>query len=174
MGVAVRFRFMCCAVFLLCAGAEVANGADPAAPYPTAGGAGGAVITVTSLEDSGPGSLREALRTKGPRIVRFAVGGEIWVKEPLQIHEPFITVEGESAPSPGITIMGDKFRIRSHDVIVRHLRVRVGDLLTASDAQNRDAMSVDGAEDGSDPGYNVLVENCSVAWSVDEGMQLWG
>lgn len=160
--------------FVVCGSGLVARGADASSPYPTAGGAGAQVITVTSLADSGPGSFREALTANGPRIVRFAVGGEIWIKEPLQIREPFITIEGESAPSPGISIMGDKFRIRSHDVIVRNIRVRVGDLLKASDAQNRDGMSADGAEDGSDPGYNVLVENCSIAWSVDEGFQMWG
>lgn len=143
-------------------------------PYPTAGGADGRIITVTTLADSGPGSLREALEAEGPRIVRFAVGGEIWIKTFLEVRKPFLTVEGESAPSPGITILGDKFRIRSHDVIVRNIRVRVGDLLTASDAQNRDGISIDGAQDGTDPGYGVLLENCSVSWAVDETIQLWG
>jgi hypothetical protein len=144
------------------------------APYPTAGGAGGAVVTVTSLEDSGPGTLREALDRAEPRVIRFAVGGEIMLKDSLHIRQPFVTVEGESAPSPGITIMGDRLRVRSHDVILRHIRVRVGALLTASDPQNRDGIQIDGAQDGSDPGYNVLVENCSVSWAIDENVQIWG
>ncbi len=148
--------------------------APAAKPYPTAGGEGGRVITVTSLEDSGPGTLREALNAKGPRIIRFAVGGEIWLKDKLMFNSPFVTVEGESAPAPGITLMGDKLRVRTHDVILRNLRVRVGALLTGSDPQNRDGIAVEGSQDGSDPGYNVLVENCSVSWAIDENIQIWG
>ena len=147
-----------------------AQGAD----YPTKGGAGGQVVTVTSLVDGGPGSLREALNLKGPRIIHFAVGGEIFLKDSLQINEPFVTVEGESAPSPGISLMGDRLRVRSHDVILRHIRVRVGALLTASDPQNRDGIQIDGAQDGSDPNYRVLVDHCSVSWAIDENVQVWG
>lgn len=143
-------------------------------PYPTAGGAGGKIITVANLNDSGPGSLREALDTEGPRIIRFAVGGEIWLKDTMKVGKPFVTVEGESAPSPGISLMGDRLRVRTHDVILRNIRVRVGALLTGSDPQNRDGIQIDGAVDGSDPGYNVLVENCSVSWAIDENIQIYG
>src|SRR5262249_39016217 len=107
-------------------------------PYPTAGGEGGQVITVTTLEDSGPGSLREALSASGPRVIKFAVGGEIWLKDRLGVTNPFVTVDGSSAPSPGITLMGDRVRLRTHDVILRDIRVRVGALLTSSDPQSRD------------------------------------
>lgn len=163
-------RLVCLSCFLAASAGLFAQDA----PYPTAGGAGGQVITVTSLEDSGPGSLREALNTEGPRIVRFGVAGEIWLKDRLPISRPFITVEGESAPSPGITLLGDKLRIRTHDAIVRNIRVRVGALLTGSDPQSRDGIAINGAEDGSDPSYNILVENCSVSWAIDENMEVWG
>lgn len=164
-----HFNRLLSQILLLCAGSVLAQ-----TPYPTAGGAGGQIITVTSLEDDGPGSLRQALETDGPRIIRFDVGGEIWLKDKLSVSKPFVTVDGESAPSPGITLMGNPLRIRSHDVILRHLRVRVGALLSGFDPQNRDGIQIDGAEDGSDPGYNVLVENCSVSWAVDENIQIWG
>ena len=148
--------------------------AQEAANYPTAGGGGGTVMTVTTLEDGGPGSLREALSANGPRVIKFAVGGEIWLKDKLPISSPFVTVDGSSAPSPGITLMGDRVRLRTHDVILRDIRVRVGALLTASDPQSRDGISIDGAEDGSDPAYGILVENCSVSWAIDENMEIWG
>lgn len=161
-------------LLLLLAVAPAFSQAPATKEYPTAGGAGGKVITVTSLEDSGPGTLREALNTTGPRIIRFGVGGEIWLKDKLVFNSPFVTVEGESAPAPGITLMGDKLRIRAHDVILRNIRVRVGALLTNSDPQNRDGIAIEGSQDGSDPNYNVLVENCSVSWAIDENVQIWG
>lgn len=142
--------------------------------YPTKGGAAGEVILVTNLNDSGPGSLREALTKKGPRTIRFSVGGEIWLKEKLQFHEPYVTVEGESAPAPGISVLGDSIRIRTHDVILRNIRIRVGALLTNSAPQNRDGIQIDGSEDGTEPAYNILIENCSINWAVDENLQIWG
>jgi hypothetical protein len=144
------------------------------APWPTKGGEGGRVITVTSLDEKGPGTLREALDVREPRIIRFAVAGEIWLKDKLVFNSPFVTVEGESAPPPGITLMGDKLRIRAHDVIIRNIRVRVGALLTNSDPQNRDGIAIEGSQDGRDPNYNVLVENCSIMWAIDENVQIWG
>lgn len=138
------------------------------------GGAGGRTIEVTTLADGGPGSLRAALAETGARTIVFRVAGEIWLRETLLIREPFVTVAGETAPSPGITLMGDRLRLRSHDVVLRHLRVRVGALPTGFDAQNRDGMTIDGSADGRSPAYNILVENCSISWAIDEGLQLWG
>ncbi|HEY9248881.1 MAG TPA: DUF547 domain-containing protein [Rariglobus sp.] len=170
----LSLRFLLCC--LLVPVALLAQDAPPAlpAPYPTAGGAGGKVIVVTSLADSGPGTLREALNAKEPRIIRFGLAGEIWLKDKLVFNSPFVTVEGESSPPPGITLMGDKLRIRAHDVIIRNIRVRVGALLTNSDPQNRDGIAIEGSQDGRDPNYNVLVENCSVMWAIDENIQIWG
>jgi hypothetical protein len=146
-----------------------------AATWPTSGGDQGRTITVTTLADSGEGSLRAALETAGPRRITFAVAGEIWLKSPLVVRHPFVTVDGETAPAPGITLIGDHgIRTRSHDIILRHLRIRVGALPTAADPQNRDGISIDGSLDGKDPTYNVMVENCSIAWSIDELLQVWG
>ncbi|MDF3055790.1 MAG: putative pectate lyase protein [Rariglobus sp.] len=156
--------------------ADATNTANaPAAPsWPTRGGEGGRIITVTSLDETGPGTLRAALDVNEPRIIRFAVAGEIWLSKACLIRHPFVTIDGASAPSPGITLIGDTVRIRSHDVIVRHIRIRAGARTTGSDPTNRDCLQIDGSSDGKDPGYNVLIENCSFAWSIDENVQMWG
>ncbi len=124
----------------------------------TPGGRGGKVLFVTNLDDSGPGSLRAAIQTKGPRTILFRVGGIIDLNSPLTISEPYVTIAGQSAPGDGVCLRGDNFAIRTHDVIVRFLRVRLGDL------RKREADSfsiVDGAR-------NVIVDHCSASWSVDE------
>lgn len=143
------------------------------AGWPTEGGEGGREIVVTSLAEAGPGSLKEALETGGPAVIKFAVGGEIWLSDTLVIGKPFLTIAGETAPEPGITLMGDRVRIRSHDVILRHLRIKVGARKTGSNPSNRDALEVEGSADGKEPSHHVLVENCSFQWAVDETAQSW-
>src|SRR4051794_31381387 len=70
----------------------------------TPGGRGGRIIRVTTLAADGPGSLREAVEAKGPRIVVFEVGGVIDLgQKTLTIREPFLTIAGQTGPSPGIT-----------------------------------------------------------------------
>ena len=93
----------------------------------TRGGDGGKVIRVTTLDAGGPGSLAEALSTDGPRVIEFAVGGRIEMGgRSLKVARPFVTIAGETAPSPGITITDGGMGISTHDVIVRHLRIRPG------------------------------------------------
>src|SRR5436305_7438421 len=70
------------------------------------GGRGGKVYEVTTLDDSGPGSLRSAVEAEGPRFVVFRVGGTIQLKDKLVIKNPYITIEGQSAPGDGICIRG--------------------------------------------------------------------
>ncbi len=148
--------------------------AAQAANLPTAGGNSGRVIRVTTLADNGPGSLRAALEAEGPRRVVFDVAGEIWPQSTLLIRSPHLTVDGGTAPSPGISIMGQRIRIRTHDVILRHLRLRIGARADGFDPQNRDALAIDGGNSAEDASYNVLIENCSFAWAVDENVQIWG
>lgn len=147
--------------------------ASLSAEWPTDGGAGGKEYRVTILADSGPGSLREALEADEPRTIRFEIGGEIWLEDTLFIRKPYVTVDAESAPDPGITLMGDRVRIRTHDVILRHLRIRVGERSTGSSPSNRDAVQVDADPEGLNPSYNILIENCSISWALDESMQCW-
>ena len=93
----------------------------------TRAGRGGTILRVTNLNDSGEGSLRAALELPEPRTVLFEVGGGITLSEAIVISQPFVTVAGETAPSPGITLNGAGIIINTHDVLVRHLRIRVGD-----------------------------------------------
>ena len=149
-----------------------ATGVTARAEWPTEGGDKGITVAVTSLADSGPGTLRAALAVSKPRRIVFTVAGEIFLKEPLVVRDPYLTVAGETAPSPGISLLGDKLRIRTHDVIVRDIRIRVGELPAGSNPENRDGISID--RGGDYPVGNVLIDRCSVAWAVDESVSVWG
>src|SRR5580693_3374152 len=100
-------------------------GAEGFGAYAT-GGRGGAVYEVTNLEDSGPGSLRDAVAGAN-RTVVFRVSGTIALNAPLVVREPNITIAGQTAPGDGICLRNYTFSIRSHDVVVRYLRSRLGD-----------------------------------------------
>ncbi|GAB7205246.1 hypothetical protein OS21_17360 [Dickeya oryzae] len=94
----------------------------------TVAGSGGKVIRVTTLASSGAGSLREALATKGPRIIVFEVGGIIDLNEQdIRLAEPYVTIAGQTAPSPGITLVKGGMMITTHDVLMQHIRFRIGD-----------------------------------------------
>jgi hypothetical protein len=127
----------------------------------TPGGRGGRVIEVTSLADSGPGTLREAFEAKGPRIVVFRVGGMITLQTPLTISEPFITVAGQTAPRDGICIRGETTNINTHDVILRYLRFRRGNLVRPDDAL------------GGYPQRNIIIDHCSASWGLDENLSMY-
>src|SRR5262245_34338923 len=90
----------------------------------TPGGRGGTVYEVTNLDDSGPGSFRDAL-SQGNRIVVFRVSGTIDLKSPLRLRVPNITIAGQTAPGDGICLRGYTFEINTHDVIVRFIRCRL-------------------------------------------------
>lgn len=139
----------------------------------TPAGRGGEVIRVTSLAESGPGSLRAALQTPGPRTIVFEVGGTITATEPLVIADPFVTVAGQTAPPPGITLTGTSLVIVTHDVLVQHLRVRAGDSPLGADPGGRDSLSITGAADGSNAVHHVVVDHCSLSWAIDEGASTW-
>ncbi len=121
----------------------------------TIGGRGGRVIEVTNLNDDGPGSLRSAVEAEGARIVVFRVSGTIELEESLKIENPFLTIAGQSAPGDGITLKGYELRIRTHDVIIRYLRIRIGP------TANEDAVQLLGAE-------NVILDHNSFSWATDE------
>ena len=137
----------------------------------TPGGQNGRIIRVTTLAATGPGSLDEALRATGPRIVIFEVGGVIdLAKGRLTIREPFITVAGQTAPSPGITIIRGGMSIVTHDVIVQHIRVRPGD---AGEAK-RSGWEPDGIGTSGGDAYNIVIDHCSISWAVDENLSASG
>lgn len=135
----------------------------------TPGGRGGKILRVTTLASEGPGSLREALETPGPRIVVFEVGGVIDLqRHSLKVTEPFLTIAGQTAPSPGITIIGGGIGLSTHDVIVQHLRVRPGEAGAAKmSGWEPDAISAGG-------GSNIVVDHCSLTWATDENLSASG
>ena len=120
------------------------------------GGKGGEFIRVTNLDSNGPGSLREALETKGPRIIVFEVGGVIDLnKNSLRISEPFVTVAGQTAPSPGITIIKGSVGIVTHDVLVQHIRIRPGD----AGEPKKSGWEVDGIATSGKDAYNIIIDH---------------
>ena len=139
----------------------------PAAKTP--GGRGGRIIRVTNLDASGPGSLKAALDAKGPRIVVFEVGGVIDMgRKSWTITEPFLTIAGQTAPSPGITLIKGGFDVKTHDVVMRHIRIRTGaDNQPKRSGWEADAFSTVGA-------YNVIVDHCTFSWAIDENMSASG
>ncbi len=148
-------------LLVLCAAPAAAQtlafpGAEGAGRF-SAGGRGGAVLKVTTLADSGPGSLRAAVGTPGPRTIMFDVAGTIRLASDLVIREPRVTVAGQSAPGGGVALAGHALVIRADDVIVRHLRVRRGDRTPGES----DSIWIAG-------GRRIILDHVSASWSVDE------
>ncbi|MDP3745666.1 MAG: pectate lyase [Phenylobacterium sp.] len=135
----------------------------------TPGGRGGAILKVTTLAAEGPGSLAEALAAKGPRIVVFEVGGVIDLgAKSLKVRQPFLTIAGQTAPAPGITLIRGGLTIATHDVVVRHIRVRPGE----AGAAKQSGWECDGL--ATDRAHDVIVDHCSFSWATDEGLSASG
>lgn len=137
------------------------------------------VIKVTNLNTEGPGSLREALEAEGPRVIVFEVSGNMDFRPfgSLGIRNPYVTIAGQTAPSPGITLQACEFHINTHDVLMQHIRVRPGDLLDPNKPSKkrppgwtqfgeRDAMKL--------AGDRIVVDHCSFSWATDENVQSRG
>lgn len=159
--------------------------APPVKAFPTAegfgagavGGRGGRVIEVTTLEDSGPGSLRAAMEESGPRIVVFRVSGTITLKGAIRVSAPYLTVAGQTSPG-GVQIRGDGkpegdwgvWCVNgAHDIVLRHLRVRMGGGMK-HDAGNN-LLFYGTAEPGV---RDAIVDHCSVSWGSDTQLDWYG
>ena len=135
------------------------------------GGRFGRVIEVTNRNDSGAGSLREAIEADGPRIVVFKVGGIIPLESELLITNPDITIAGQTAPGEGITLtlsppkratFVSVISIRTHNVVLRYLRLRRGELAGQGDSLH--------IHDGSS---SVIADHLSITWGPDENLDLY-
>jgi hypothetical protein len=129
------------------------------------------VLTVTNLNAEGPGSLQAALQAQGPRIIVFEVGGVIdLAQRTLTIDEPFVTIAGQTSPSPGITLIRGSILVTTHDVLLQHIRVRPGD----ADQPRRSGWEPDGVSTYGAEAYNIVVDHCSITWAVDENLSASG
>jgi len=129
-----------------------------------AGGRGGRVIEVTNLDDSGPGSMRAAVEAEGPRTVVFSVSGLITLESKLVVRNSFLTIAGQTAPGKGVCVR--KFNLGmmgAHDVIIRHLRLRPGNLA---------GLTLDGM--GMASSDHCIIDHCSISWTQDEAFSSRG
>lgn len=174
---AIRILFFAAAVFASGCGAETPSpsASGPVLAFPTAegfgamakGGRSGAVIYVNNLNDSGPGSLRACTEESGPRTCIFRTGGTITLQTSIKISEPYLTIAGESAPGDGIAVKNSPAQIRpsievlSHDVIIRHLRLRPGPHIIEACCSGALGLYTEEAHD-------IIIDHVSASWGSDE------
>jgi len=135
----------------------------------TVGGRGGQILRVTTLAADGPGSLKAAIETPGPRIIVFEVGGVIDMgRQTISVTHPFLTIAGQTAPGPGITLIRTGIDVKTHDVVIRHLRIYTGvDGQPKRSGWEADTLSTVAA-------HNVIVDHCTLVWGIDENMSASG
>ena len=134
----------------------------------TIGGRGGAIFEVTTLNDSGAGSLRACVEASGARTCVFRTGGLIVLQSTLRIVNPYITIAGQTAPGGGITLKtasgGDIFSTQTHDVIIRYLTSRPG----PGGENHANQIAKNGTEL-----YNIVIDHNSLSWGVDSNIETW-
>ena len=122
------------------------------------------MIAVTNLDDAGPGSLRAAIDAEGPRTIVFRMGGTIALKSKLIVRNPYVTIAGQTAPGDGICVRGYTFGcLGARDVVIRHVRIRVGD----ESGETQDGTGLASCD-------HSIIDHCSVSWSIDEGVSSRG
>ncbi|AUW57389.1 pectate lyase [Sphingobium sp. SCG-1] len=134
------------------------------------GGRGGIVIPVTTLSDTGEGSLRACAEASGPRTCVFRVSGTIAVDDWISVKHPYLTIAGQTSPG-GIAIRirnspNAPMLVQTHDVVIRHLRLRPGPSTRSSD--NVDTIQISGGA------HDVILDHVSTSWPTDEGINIVG
>lgn len=124
------------------------------------GGRSGTVYHVTNLNDSGTGSLRDAV-SQPNRIVVFDVSGVIRINSRI-VFAKNLYVAGQTAPGEGVTVYGDGVSFSGADnIIVRYMRFRMG----AVGSKDKDCAGIAN-------GQNMIFDHCSFAWGQDENFSI--
>ncbi|MFC1610669.1 hypothetical protein ACFL6C_06915, partial [Myxococcota bacterium] len=124
------------------------------------------------------GSLLECLGYAPPantgKVILFEVSGTIWATSTpyeYRVEHPHTTLAGQSAPSPGITLRNIHFQVRDSEVLVQHLRSRVGDAVDGPDAGNRRSVTIMSTSQKAI--NNVVVDHFTATWGVDTCFTVW-
>lgn len=135
----------------------------------TPAGRGGKIIRVTNLNEGGNGSLAACVQASGPRICVFEVSGAIHLSHDLVVAEPFLTIAGQTAPAPGIVLIGAALKIKASNVLVQHIAARAGDAPDGEDFRVRGSLSIVSSERVR----NIVIDHCSFSWGVDETVEVY-
>lgn len=135
----------------------------------SSGGRGGSIYYVTNLNNSGAGSLRDAV-SQSNRTILFKVSGTINLLSPLVIQRDNLTIAGQTAPGDGICLANYGVRIMANNIIIRYLRSRPGDIIINPGDTTKvvDAMYNSFGSPASNPYRNIIIDHCSLSWSTDE------
>ncbi|MCK5277338.1 MAG: hypothetical protein KAK04_02355 [Cyclobacteriaceae bacterium] len=135
----------------------------------TKGGRGGKIIKVTNLNKDGNGSFKNAVESHEPRIIVFEVGGIIDLDgSVIAVRNPYITIMGQTAPDPGITLIKGGMSIQTHEIIIQHIRVRPGE----NKQPKKSGWEVDGIN--TNGAHHVIIDHCSFSWATDENLSASG
>ena len=129
------------------------------------------IIKVVNLNTSGVGSLKSALETPGKRIIIFEIGGVLDLNmTTLEINDPFVTIAGQTAPSPGITLIKGGILIKTHHVKISHISIRPGD----ANQPKQSGWEPDGISTYGEHAHDIVIDHCSLTWAVDENLSASG
>jgi hypothetical protein len=142
----------------------------------TPAGRGGEVIHVTSLANSGAGSLREALTRdlpgNPPRVIVFDVSGIIQLTSHLIVEHPNTTIAGQTAPYPGIMLRGADLKVQASNVLVQHLSSRPSDDMPGPGLNQRSGFQAGVAATGTSI-QDIVFDHVSVGWAPDQSFLVW-